>query len=60
MTKAKMVTMQLRLDRDVHRVIHDIARLSGRHVDDVVAVLLAIGTLKHVTETARKPKRRQR
>jgi hypothetical protein len=49
--------ISLRLDDSVLRVVREVARLSGQNIEVVVAVLLAVGTLKHAADTAKKRKR---
>ena len=46
----------LRLAADQLRIVREIARLSGQKVEVVVAVLLAIGTMKHTRDAAKKRK----
>jgi hypothetical protein len=49
--------ISLRLDDSVLRVVREVARLSVQNIEVVVAVLLAVGTLKHAADTAKKRKR---
>jgi hypothetical protein len=48
--RKQMITVPIRIDGDVLELVRELSRMSGRSVEDVVPVLLALGTLKHIAE----------